>query len=320
MHFATYLPDWNSLDSVRRAHSDLEAVALVFFALLVVFDLLAHLSSENKTKETLLEKIALICFAVAVLAEIAAYPYGQRNDTLSEKVIGSLDAKAKRALENASTALDKSGTALSNSKEAGIKSTDAIDTAGRAQKEADSFEKDIVSAKTLAAEAESHLADALQRAANAERELSELKAKSAPRRLTPAQEQSIASQLSLPSQPVDLLWYASSSEGEHYGTDIFNAINNMAHWDVKPTRYTAGQSCLPPCPEAPITGLVIFTMPTDRSEKAGKELYNAFRNAHVPVELAPISAWWLSYSKMSFKRDSLAREDARLVVVVGNHP
>src|SRR5437763_16645197 len=90
---AIFLPDWNSLDSVRRAHSDLEAVALAFFALLVVFDVLAHLSSKDKKKETILEKIALCCFAVAVLAEIAAYPYGQRNDALTEQIIGSLDTK-----------------------------------------------------------------------------------------------------------------------------------------------------------------------------------------------------------------------------------
>ena len=63
MYLAIFLPDWNSLDSVRRAHSDLEATALVFFALLVVFDVLAHLSSEDKKRETILEKIALCCFS-----------------------------------------------------------------------------------------------------------------------------------------------------------------------------------------------------------------------------------------------------------------
>ena len=36
----------------------LEAAALVFFALLVLFDTLAHLSTDNK-KKTLLEKVGL---------------------------------------------------------------------------------------------------------------------------------------------------------------------------------------------------------------------------------------------------------------------
>ena len=182
-HFATCLPDWNSLDSVRRAHSELEAVALVFFALLVVFDVLAHLSSENKTKETLFEKIALICFAVAVLAEIAAYPYGQRNDVLSEHIIGSLDVKAREAFTNASNALTKASEAETKSDAANTVSGKARDKADAAGKKADSFEADIVSAKKLAAEAESHLADALQRAANAEAELERMKA---PRSLTNA--------------------------------------------------------------------------------------------------------------------------------------
>lgn len=203
MHFATLIPDWNSLDSVRRAHSDLEAAALVFFALLVLFDILAHLSTDNKTK-TLLEKIGLFCFAIAVLAEVVAYPYGQRNDTLSGHVIGSLDAETREALI-------KSGTALVQSNEAETKSGDAIDKAGKAQEslgnaeneanraekassnalsiandakqvshearqEADSFERDIASAKKQAADAESHLAEALKEASNAQAELSRLKA------------------------------------------------------------------------------------------------------------------------------------------------
>jgi hypothetical protein len=197
MHFATLIPDWNSLDSVRRAHSDLEAAALVFFALLVLFDILAHLSTDDK-KKTLLEKIALYCFAIAVLAEVVAYPYGQRNDILSGRVIGSLDAETREALI-------KSGTALVQSQEAESKSGDAIDKAGKAQEslgnaeneanraqrasssalgiandakqvsretrqEADTFEQDIKSAKTQAAEAESHLKEARDQAAQAERE------------------------------------------------------------------------------------------------------------------------------------------------------
>jgi hypothetical protein len=104
MLFAMILPDWNSLDSVRRTHSDLECAALVFFALLVLFDVLAHLSDGNKNREKLFERIGLCCFAVAVLAEIAAYPYGQRNDALSAQVIVSLDAKAQDAADAAERA------------------------------------------------------------------------------------------------------------------------------------------------------------------------------------------------------------------------
>ena len=125
MDLAIILPDWNSLESIRRAHSDLEAAALVFFALLVVCEALAHLSDDKKT-ERRFDKIGIVFFAIAVLAEIAAYPYGQRNDALSGRIIGSLDAETKEALI-------ESATALAQSKEAETKSGDAIDKAGKAQ-------------------------------------------------------------------------------------------------------------------------------------------------------------------------------------------
>jgi len=155
-HFAIGFPDWNSLDSVRRAHSGLEGAALVFFALLVVFDVLAHLSSKDEKKEKLLEKIGLCCFAIAALSEIAAYPYGQRNDTLSEWTIGSLDAKARKADTNASTALTKSETALSHSNEAETKSGEAVEKAGKARekvgavaKRAEEIDLDLASTQYL---------------------------------------------------------------------------------------------------------------------------------------------------------------------------
>jgi hypothetical protein len=123
------LPNWNSLDSVRHAHSDLELAGLVFFALLVVAEALAHNSEQEKRKH-LFDSIGIWFFAIAVLCEIAGYWYGQRNDTLSEQVIVSLDAKARDAASNASTA-------LSNSKDAETKSSGALDKAGKAQEKAE---------------------------------------------------------------------------------------------------------------------------------------------------------------------------------------
>jgi hypothetical protein len=69
----------------------------VFFALLVVFDVLAHLAENQKEKARLLEKIGLWCFGIAVLSEIVGYRYGQRNDALSDKEIRSLDVVAHDA-------------------------------------------------------------------------------------------------------------------------------------------------------------------------------------------------------------------------------
>lgn len=192
-----FLPDWNSLESVRRAHSHLEAASLVFFALLVVFEALAHLT-EDKAKERTLDKIGIVFFAVAVavLAEIVAYPYGQRNDELAQQAIGSLDAKVKEAQGNASKAVSDSRAALvqatdaltkagkaanalgkaeSEAKGAQTASSNALKLATGAHKEADSFENDIKSAKQQATAAEQHLADALREAAQAQAELVRIK-------------------------------------------------------------------------------------------------------------------------------------------------
>jgi hypothetical protein len=246
MHFAIPMPDWNSLDSVRHAHSLLEAVALGFFALLVLFDVLSHFS-EDKKRERWLEKIALCFFAIAVLAEIVAYPYGQRNDTLSEQIIGSLDAKAREAASNASTA-------LTNSREAETKSSDALEKAGRAQdslgkaeadsnaaqkvasnalgvardarREAQSFEADIVSAKKQAAEAESHLANALERAAKAEAEIAKIRL---PRRLDLGQQQRIGEVLLPFSGQKYSFFVFNDPESMQFLTDINEALKN-AKW------------------------------------------------------------------------------------------
>jgi len=81
---------WNSLSSVIEIHASLEGAALISFAALVVFDVLAHL---NKKREILFERIGLVCFGIAVLAEICAYPYSRRIDTLSAEATAAAEGK-----------------------------------------------------------------------------------------------------------------------------------------------------------------------------------------------------------------------------------
>jgi uncharacterized membrane protein len=97
MHYWNFLWDWNTLDSVRAVHSFLEASALAFFALLVLFDVLAHVYDEHPKMAKGFERAGLWFFGVAVLAEILAYPYSRRNDELSERVIVSLSGLAAPA-------------------------------------------------------------------------------------------------------------------------------------------------------------------------------------------------------------------------------
>ncbi len=242
MHFATILPDWNSLESVRRAHTDFEGAALVFFALLVAAEALAHLT-ENKSRERLFDKIGICFFAIAVLAEIAAFPYGQRNDSLSEQLIGSLDAKARQASSDASQALTISGTALSQAKDAlsktgaaegAMKSAEneaksarnaassALTLAQGARTEADSFEKDIVSARQQAADAESHFAQA-------EAELNKIRS---PRSIV--DEPALIAELT-PFQDTEYTFSVFQDEEAIQFTKKIDRVLGAAGWRRKPT-------------------------------------------------------------------------------------
>lgn len=141
------LPNWDSLDSVRQVHSDLELAGLVFFALLVIAEALAHNCKQEERKH-LFDSIGIWFFAIAVLCEIAGYWYGRRNDALSGQIIISLDAKAQSALgksekadnraEDAETKADKattkSGNAVAAVEVAESASSNALALAKEAQK------------------------------------------------------------------------------------------------------------------------------------------------------------------------------------------
>lgn len=182
MSFAMSLPGWNSFDSVRRVHSDLEAAALVFFALLVLFDVLAHLA-DDRARERILERIGLWFFAVAVFSEMIAYPYGQRNDTLSGQIIVSLDAKAEEARAKGKEAVAYSSTALSQAKDALAKAGAAQQSLAGAENDAKKAQAAASNALTLARSAESHLNDALERAARAEKSAQAAQEQVAPRKI-----------------------------------------------------------------------------------------------------------------------------------------
>jgi hypothetical protein len=189
------LPDWNSLDYLRRAHSDLEAGGLVFFALLVVMEALAH-NSKDEYRKHVFDSIGIWFFAIAIFCEIGGYWYGQRNDELSQNAFNSLDSQVKEAKSNVAAAVDDSRAAVAQAKDALAKSGEAARNLGKAESEArgarvasanalnlahgarteaDSFEKDIASAKQQAANAESHLAEALRQAAQAQAELNRIR-------------------------------------------------------------------------------------------------------------------------------------------------
>ena len=206
MPWATIFPDWNSLDSVRRAHSRLEFAALAFFALLVAFDVLAHMYEETKGKATMFERIGLWCFAIAVLCEIGAYPYGQRNDNLSEQTIRSLDKLAHDAAAVANEAKATAG-------QANITSGAANDAAGQAREKADASGK--IAARAIAGE------DAL------EHENASLKTKIAPRRVSGDQATKLCAFIHVATaRSMDIMSSAGMAEPDDFAEDIGRAIVN----------------------------------------------------------------------------------------------
>ena len=192
MHYWTILWDWKNLDSVRAVHRFLEGWALAFFALLVAFDVLAHLSDEEHSpRAKRFERTGLWFFGAAVFFEILAYPYSQRNDTLSEKVIGSLselartaDQKARRALQDSLTAVEQSKKAVNESGQAVTSASSALTIARGARQEADTFERDIKTARKEAADALANLAEARRLAEEAQKGTAVLTQAAMPRRLS----------------------------------------------------------------------------------------------------------------------------------------
>jgi hypothetical protein len=103
------LPGWYSLSSVLEIHATLEGIAVAFFVALVVFDVAAHL---DKKHEIILERVALFCFAIAVLGEVCAYPYSRRIDSLSKDAAEVTDGRIAVLNKEAGDARQKAGVAM----------------------------------------------------------------------------------------------------------------------------------------------------------------------------------------------------------------
>lgn len=215
MNFALVLPDWNSLDSVRAAHNSLELWSIWLFAVLVVCDVIAHLVEDNrKATAKALERIGLCCFAVAVVAELGAYKYGERNDALSQQVITSLDIKAKNAFDNASAALTKS--------------EEAKTAAGSAQTKADAVGRKTDALDVRISKAGDDLTRALERTKMLESQL-------AWRTVTPEQKEKLRTLLisrtqmlvPLSNLKIGIEYVNQNPESEEYAHELKDALDGL---------------------------------------------------------------------------------------------
>jgi len=214
-NLALSLPGWDSLDSVRRIHNDFEGGALIFFALLVVAEALAHLS-DDKNREHMLDRIGIAFFAIAVLGEIVGYKYGQRNDELSEHVITSLDTKAGDALNKASQAHDLAQSASDIA-------IPAKATAEQAKGEADT-------ASTLAHGATTEAISAKKDLEKVRTDVARVEDKYAPRTLSQADRDALITALTKaplhPGIQIEVDSFIGATDGVRYATEIVDAIND----------------------------------------------------------------------------------------------
>jgi hypothetical protein len=187
----TLLPGWDSSEFVREAHRDLEFSSIIGFLACAGGELLKHLKPSH---EKLFERLAVAFFLIAVFMELIAFPYGERNDELAREQANKQDfaismlsnkaqealGKAKKAAEDSDSAISKAAEAITKSQSAGMASGAALTLARGAREEADTFEKDIKSAKaqsgeakTLASDAKALLSDVRTLAAQAQQRASE---------------------------------------------------------------------------------------------------------------------------------------------------
>jgi hypothetical protein len=109
------MPGWNNLESAKSIHAFFEIGALIFFALLVWFEVLVH---RHTKREHLFTLLALISFAVAIVAEICAFPYSRRVEKLSSDEINVLSTKFAESENARSNLLAAASNAQASAAEA----------------------------------------------------------------------------------------------------------------------------------------------------------------------------------------------------------
>jgi hypothetical protein len=206
-----------------------------FFAALVLFEVAAHLATDHNRENTL-DKIGLVCFAIAVIAEICAYPYSRRNDEFSGLEIASLNIDASAArLETETLKLQ-----IARANERADEAEATVAAANAASHEAVAR---VVTAEARIAEANARAAEA-NRVAEGER-LARIKIeeKIANRHLTVEQQRTLAAKLKrFAGQRLNMFAFANDNEIIGIANDILGALNppDGANWIVA---RTLGQEC-----------------------------------------------------------------------------
>jgi hypothetical protein len=180
--------------------------SILLFGLLLVIGIFGEYDKVPKPMakwpKAVFEIMVMIGVAGELLGDGGVFLFSRQLQRIEGADLQELNRKAEKALADANGAIGKataasdiSGSAKAEADIARGSAAEAGALARGARQEADSFEKDILSAKRQATEAENHLAQALQRAASAEAAVEVERLARAPRILNAAQQARIAAKL-----------------------------------------------------------------------------------------------------------------------------
>jgi hypothetical protein len=204
------LPGWESLESVKAIDSIVQIVTLVFWSLLVTFDVIAV---AWKKRAAFFTTLALSAFALAVAGEIIHYKYDSRKGVLYEARETSLRTTYDQQLAK------------------------ARDDAQRSASSADKAQQNTDAAKEEAAKAH-----ALEQQAN--EQIESLKKRDSPRVLTQEQKEKFVA-IMRTGKPHDItVWHAPDLESQTYADELFDALT-AAGWTVKPPTFRVLQHSVP---------------------------------------------------------------------------
>jgi hypothetical protein len=162
---------------------DISEIALLLFGILLVVGLIGEYAKSERWKRYVrtFEMFVIVGVAGELLADGGIFLFSSHLQTIADLEISDLTKTAGDARNSANEAAGAAQRAKDESAKATASASNALALAKGARREADSFANDIKSANTQAAEAESHLADALRQVVQAEAELNRIRS---PRSIT----------------------------------------------------------------------------------------------------------------------------------------
>jgi len=178
----------------------------------------------------------MVGVAGELLGDGGVFVFSRHLQVIEDTELTSLGSNAEQLAVRLKTLGDKTTQTESTASIASAKANEAVTASGNAlnlargaHQEAESFEKDIVSAKKQAADAEAHLEDALLKAAKAQSEVLKLQEAAAWRDFSKAQADELISTIKprltrRPPFTVSIDCLVGNPEAKRYGDQLSKAL------------------------------------------------------------------------------------------------